>query len=126
MARDVPFDTKDLSRASCSGMEIETSEKTIRSMRRAGQRLALHYRNTSRLFRESASEWSADNAQRLGAALAFYTLLSLAPILIVIVGVAALVFGRQAASGQLAWEIAGLVGREGATAIQSLIQASYQ
>ena len=86
----------------------------------------MRYRNSVRLFQESASEWNRDNAQRLGAALAFYTLLSLAPLLIVIVGVAALAFGRQAASGQLAWEIGDLVGQQGARAIQSLIQASYQ
>lgn len=107
-------------------MEIETSNMAIERLRRARQVLAIHYRQIARLFRQSASEWNADNAQRLGAALAFYTLLSLAPILIVIVGVAALVFGRQAAAGQLAWEIGDLVGRNAATTIQALIQAAYK
>lgn len=95
-------------------------------LHRARQFLAVHYGRIARLFRQSASEWNRDNAQRLGAALAFYTLLSLAPILIVIVGVAALVFGRQAATGQLAWEISDLVGHNTASAIQALIQAAYQ
>ena len=107
-------------------MHLETSHRAVRHFGHAGQVLAIHYRNTIRLFQESASEWSADNAQRLGAALAFYTLLSLAPVLIVVVGVAALAFGRQAASGQLAWEMGHLVGQQGARAVQSLIQASYQ
>jgi len=49
------------------------------------------------LVRETAGEWSTDNAPRLGASLAFYTLLSLAPLLVVIVAVAAFAFGRQAA-----------------------------
>ena len=95
-------------------------------LRRAKQLLQVPYGQMARLFRESASEWNADNAQRLGAALAFYTLLSLAPVLIVIVGVAALVFGRQAAAGQLAREISDLVGHDAAAAIQALIQAAYQ
>lgn len=83
-------------------------------------------RQIAALFRESFSEWNQDNVPRLGAALAFYTLLSLAPILIVIVAVAALVYGKQAASGQLAWEIQGLVGGDAARSIQSIIQEAYK
>lgn len=78
------------------------------------------------LFRDSASAWSDDNAPRLGASLAFYTLLSMAPLLVVIVGVAALAFGREAAEGQLAWQIQGLVGRPGARVIQDVIRAAYR
>jgi len=107
-------------------VEIEASNMAIERLRRARQFLAIHHGRITRLFRQTASEWNADNAQRLGAALAFYTLLSLAPILIVIVGVAALVFGRQAATGQLAWEIGDLVGQDAAVTIQTLIQAAYK
>jgi membrane protein len=53
-------------------------------------------------------------------------LLSLAPLLIVVVAVAALVFGQKAAQGQLIWEIQDLVGTEGARAIQGLIQSAYK
>lgn len=95
-------------------------------LRRATQLLGLRSKAIARLFRESASEWSADNAPRLGAAIAFYTLLSLAPTLIVIIGVAAFVFGDQAASGQLAWEIQDLVGNDAAQAIQAMIQGSHR
>jgi hypothetical protein len=55
------------------------------------------------------SEWIDDKAPRLGASLAFYTLLSLAPLLIVIVAVAALVYGQEAACGQLVWQMQDLV-----------------
>jgi len=58
--------------------------------------------------------------------LAFYTLRSLAPILLVVVAIAALAFGQKAAQGQLIWEIQDLVGREGARAIQDLIQSAYK
>ncbi len=88
------------------------------------QMFRLRLKDIVELVRETASAWSGDNAPRLGASLAFYTLLSLAPLLVVIVAVAAVVFGRQAAEGQLAWQIQGLVGREEAKAIQAVIRAA--
>jgi membrane protein len=63
---------------------------------------------------------------RLGAALAFYTMLSLAPLLIVVVAVAGLVWGRQAAVGQLVWQIEDLVGHEAAQAITAVINAAHR
>jgi len=78
------------------------------------------------VFKETVSEWVNDKAPRLGASLAFYTLLSLAPLLIVIVAVAALVYGQEAARGQLVWQIQGLVGPDGARAIQGLVQGAYK
>jgi membrane protein len=75
---------------------------------------------------ETLNEWSNDKAQRLGAALAFYTLLSLAPLLVVAVAVAAFAFGREAVEGQLAWQIQSLAGREAAQAVQALIRASHR
>src|SRR5262249_19303342 len=77
-------------------------------------------------FKEALRQWSNDNAPRLGASLAFYTLLSLAPLLVVTVAVAAFVYGEEAARGQLFWEIRGLVGNEAAKAIQALIQNAYR
>jgi len=79
-----------------------------------------------RVFKDTVIEWSNDKAPRLGASLAFYTLLSLAPLLVVIVAVAALVYGEKAAQGQLVWEIQDLVGPEGARAIQGLIESAYK
>jgi membrane protein len=78
------------------------------------------------LLKQTFNAWNDDNAPRLGAALAFYALLSLAPLLIVVVAVAAFVFGQKAAQGQLVWEIQDLVGTEEAGAIQSLIQSAYK
>jgi membrane protein len=78
------------------------------------------------LAREAASNWNEDNAQRLSASVAFYTLLSLAPLLVVIVAVAAAVFGRKAAEGQLAWEIQGMVGLDQARAIEAVIRAALK
>ena len=75
---------------------------------------------------ETFSEWNNDNAQRLGASLAFFTLLSLAPLVVVIVAVGASVFGQKAAEGQFAWEIRDLVGPVGAEAVQEVIRGAYK
>jgi membrane protein len=67
-------------------------------------------------------EWSAVEAPRMGASLAYYTILSLAPLLIVVIAVAGFVFGRDAASGALVTQIQGMVGTEGGQAIQSILK----
>ncbi|MGH7412583.1 MAG: YihY/virulence factor BrkB family protein [Candidatus Rokuibacteriota bacterium] len=76
------------------------------------------------LIRRSTSQWYADDCLQLGAALAYYTVFSLAPILVIVIAVAGAVFGREAAQGEIVGQIRGLVGEEGATAIQSLIQSA--
>ncbi len=93
-------------------------------VQRIRQFLRLRRAEIGALLKETGNAWIDDNAPRLGASLAFYTLLSLAPILIVVVAVAALAFGQKAAQGQLIWEIQDLVGTEGARAIQGLIQSA--
>jgi membrane protein len=61
----------------------------------------------------------------LGAALAFYTLLSLTPLLLVVVSIAGLVFGREAAQTQIVWQVQDMVGRTGAQAVQSLLDGAH-
>jgi membrane protein len=74
-----------------------------------------------RLVTETVLEWHADRAPRLGAALAFYTLFSLAPLLVVIIAIAALGFGRDIASAELIQKIEAFIGSEGAQVIQATI-----
>jgi membrane protein len=74
-----------------------------------------------RLVTETVFEWHADRAPRLGAALAFYTLFSLAPLLVVIIAIAALGFGRDIASAELIQQIEAFIGSEGAQVIQATI-----
>ena len=78
------------------------------------------------LLKATASEWSEDKVPRLGAALAFYSVLSLAPLLLIAIAVAALVFGEKAATGQLDDEIQGMVGKEGAEAIQQMLKNAHK
>ena len=74
------------------------------------------------LLKETFSEWSKDKASRLAAALSYYTIFSVAPLLIIAVAVAGLVFGREAATHQLAAQAEGLLGAQGAEAIQTLLE----
>src|SRR6476469_2168375 len=103
--------------------EPDTGREILRHVR---EFFSLHLKELLQLLNETVTEWLADKAPRLGASLAFYTLLSLAPLLIVIVAVAALVYGQEAARGQLVWQIRDLVGADGAKAIQGLIQGAYK
>lgn len=73
------------------------------------------------LLKESFKEWQEDEALQLGAALAYYTIFSIAPMLLVVIGIAGLAFGREAVQGQIVGQIQGLVGRDGAEAIQTMI-----
>jgi membrane protein len=68
--------------------------------------------------------WWNDNVPRLGASLAYYTLFALAPILVVAISVAGLVFGADAVRGEVVGQIQGLVGRQGAEAVQAMIQGA--
>jgi membrane protein len=86
----------------------------------------LHLKEIGCLIEESFVEWNNDNAQRLGASLAFFTLLSLAPLVVVVVAVGAGVFGQKAAEGQFAWDIRSLVGPVGAEAIQEVLRGAYK
>ncbi|MFI4987827.1 MAG: YihY/virulence factor BrkB family protein [Alphaproteobacteria bacterium] len=74
------------------------------------------------LFRAAAASWVADRAPSMGAAIAFYTVFSLGPILLLVVAIAGLAFGRRAAEGALIGEIADMVGRPSAAALEAVIR----
>src|SRR4051812_9920353 len=73
------------------------------------------------IARKAVSKWMDDRGPTLAASLAFYTTLSLAPLLVIAVSVAGLVFGAEAARGQLTHQFASLVGPDGAKAAQSIL-----
>ena len=73
------------------------------------------------LLKTTASKWSDDKAPRLGAALAYYTVFSIAPLLVIVIGIAGLVFGEKAAEGAIVQQISGLVGEQSAAAIQTML-----
>jgi len=71
-------------------------------------------------------EWINDRASRKGAALAFYTVFSLAPILILSIAIAGMFFGKEAASGEIYGQVSGMLGTDAAKAIQAMIQNASQ
>lgn len=73
-------------------------------------------------LKRTYSKWNEDHAPGLGAALSYYSVFSLAPLLMIVIAIAGLVFGQEAAQGQIMGQIQGLVGEESAKAIQSMIE----
>lgn len=68
--------------------------------------------------------WWNDNVPRLGASLAYYTLFALAPILVVAIAIAGLAFGQEAVRGEVVGQIRGLVGTQGARAVQAMLEGA--
>src|SRR5690606_22119017 len=72
--------------------------------------------------KDVAVQWKDEKAPRLAAAVSFYTIFSLPPLLIVTIAIASLFFGEAAVQGRLVNEMQTLMGQDGAMAIQSIIQ----
>lgn len=86
----------------------------------------LNFRKIWQLLKQTFDEWSEDKASRLAAALAYYTIFSIAPLLVIVIAIAGLVFGEEAARGEIVAQIQGLVGRSGAEVIETAIQNANQ
>ena len=76
------------------------------------------------LFKTAGAEWLGDKAARLGAALAYYTVFSIAPLLLIVIALAGLVFGREAAQGRVVAQLRDLVGPHGAEAIEAMLASA--
>jgi membrane protein len=78
------------------------------------------------LTRDAFFQWIDDNPFQMGAALAYYTLFSMAPLFLIAIAVAGLVFGREASQNQIIGAIQDLVGLQSARAIQAIIESAGQ
>jgi len=78
------------------------------------------------LLRDTVREYSKDKCPQLGAALAFFVVFSLAPMLLVVIGTAGLVFGEQAARGQVVAQFEDMAGKEGAQQIETILAADHE
>jgi membrane protein len=79
-----------------------------------------------KIFRDAASQWSSHNAPRLGAALAYYTVLSLAPTLLILIAICGSFFGEDAVKGQVYWQFRDVIGDQGASVIQTLFVNAHR
>jgi len=89
-----------------------------------GMALAKDPRALLSILKEAYGDWSEDKASRLAASLAYYTAFSVAPLMLIAIAVAGLVFGREAAQGQIFAQLNGMLGSDGAGAIQTAIANS--
>ncbi|MEO6352157.1 MAG: YihY/virulence factor BrkB family protein [Oxalobacteraceae bacterium] len=75
------------------------------------------------LIKAAASSWVDDYAQSMGAALAYYTMFSIAPLLLIVISIAGLIFGVDTARDEIVGQLQGLMGQQGAQAVQSLLES---
>ena len=83
----------------------------------------MNVRQTWLLVKTAFNAWNDDYAQSMGAALAYYTMFSIAPVLLIVISIAGLVFGEDAARGEIADQLGNLMGQQGALAVQSLLDS---
>ncbi len=83
--------------------------------------MQIRIRSTFRLLKEAFQEWRQDKAPLLAAALAYYTVFSVTPLLVIAIAIAGAVFGQDAARGEILEQINGLVGEQGAQAIETAL-----
>src|SRR5256714_8236156 len=76
------------------------------------------------LLKGTVTEFINDEALSRGAAIAFYTVTSIAPILLIVIAIAGLVFGREAAQGAIIGQLSGLMGQQTADVLQTAIASA--
>jgi membrane protein len=81
------------------------------------------FRLTGALVRDTLNAWIDDYAPSMGAALAFYTIFSIAPLLLIVIAVAGAVFGEEAARGEIIAQLSDLLGPESAKTVQNLLES---
>ena len=82
------------------------------------------FRDIADVLKAAALNWVNDYAQSMGAALAFYTMFSIAPLLLIVISVAGAVFGEEAAHGEIFHQLDELLGAHGASAVQGLLESA--
>jgi membrane protein len=76
------------------------------------------------LLVKAGKAWVADYAPSMGAAISYYTVFSLAPLLVIIIAMAGAAFGREAVQGMIVAELSGLIGQEGAALVEGLVRSA--
>ncbi|TWG88440.1 membrane protein [Cupriavidus gilardii J11] len=84
------------------------------------------WRDLIALLKDTVTSWVDDYAPSMGAAIAYYTVFSVAPLLLIVISVAGVVFGPEAARGAVVGELQGFIGDEGARAIEEMLLAASE
>ena len=100
------------------------SEDLSSDFRTGARDIAVIFKGISDLVKDAAVNWVHDYAQSMGAALAFYTMFSIAPLLLIVISVAGFFFGEEAARGEVFGQLHDLLGGPGALAVQDLLDSA--
>ncbi len=84
----------------------------------------IHPKHFFQLLVTSAKAWVADYAPSMGAAISYYTVFSLAPLLVIVIALAGALFGREAVQGLIVAQLSGLIGQDGADLVQGLVKSA--
>ena len=84
----------------------------------------MNFKRIFQMSKKAVRAWVDDFAPSMGAAISYYTVFSLAPLLIIVIAIAGAMFGREAVQGQIVAQLSGLIGEDGATAVQGLIKSA--
>jgi membrane protein len=84
----------------------------------------MQLKHTLALCRKAVTAWVDDFAPSMGAAISYYTVFSLAPLLVIVIAIAGALFGREAVTGQIVTQLGGLIGHDGAELVQKLIASA--
>lgn len=85
---------------------------------------AFRLKNLFSLAKETLTEWSNDEASTLAAALSYYALFSVAPLLLIVIAIAGLMFGEEAVRGNINGQISGLIGQDSAKVVESMMAST--
>src|SRR5262245_34876762 len=86
----------------------------------------MNFRESYQILLQAGRQWNEDRASQMGAALAYYTLFSIAPLLIIAIAIAGLVFGEDAARGQVREQLRETIGADAAGAVQTLLEKATE
>ncbi len=84
----------------------------------------MNFKHIFDIGKKAVSAWVDDFAPSMGAAISYYTVFSLAPLLVIVIAIAGAIFGREAVMGQITGQLTGLIGHEGASLVQGLVASA--
>lgn len=105
-------------------MKTDTSKLTVSGKLERHAQHSEAWRGYLAMLRAASASWSAHRASSMGAALAFYASFSLAPMFVIVIAIAGMVFGEEAARGEVVEQLRDLIGPSGAIAVQGLIEGA--
>ena len=86
----------------------------------------MQFHHFYQLAKKSVNAWIDDYAPSMGAAISYYTVFSIAPLMIIVIAVAGFVWGREAVQGEIVGQLSGMIGKQGAEGVQTLIESASQ